>query len=120
MSKRPIYGFPCVTDPRDFDPDVECSSPKEIATWRLACQTFGKPEHEPNKGCFSEYSEDGTLVRHVARTSWSLGVNLILTCDGCQTPAFDDPLITCHECGGPEFCPECWPEHEKKHEEGLL
>lgn len=119
MSKRPIYGFPCVEDPRDFDPDVECSSPAEIETWRRACANFGKPTYEPNNGCYAEYSDDGQLVKHVARTSWGIGVNLVSHCDGCNEPDFDG-LITCHECGGPEFCPVCWPEHEKRHESGDL
>ena len=116
MSKQPLYGFPCVTDPNDFLPDYESCSPEEIATWKRACETFGQPEHEPNKGCFSEYSADGKLVQHVTRTSWGIGTNLIASCDGCREPDYDG-LIVCHECGGPEFCPHCWPEHEKKHDE---
>lgn len=116
MSKQPIYGFPCVSDPHNFDPDSECCSPAEIETHRRAKANWGKPEFEPNKGCFSEYSNDGQLLLHVARTSWGIGVNLIDTCDDCNTPTFWKPLITCHECGGPELCDTCWLEHEKKHE----
>ena len=119
MSKYPLYGYPCVDNPNDFEPDPECSSPEEIATHKLACKTFGKPEHKPNKGCFSEYSDDGKLLLHVARTSWGLGTNLIPQCDGCEDMPCDD-LIVCHECGGPEFCSECWPKHEKEHDEGRL
>jgi hypothetical protein len=117
MSKQGVYGFPCVTDPNDFIPDGECCSPKEIETHRRACATFGKQDYEPNKGCYAEYSEDGQLVKRVTRTSWGIGTNLIASCDGCNTPAFGDPLVTCHECGGPEFCEGCWAKHEKKHEE---
>lgn len=119
MSKQPTYGFPCVTDPNDFIPDSECCSPAEIELHRLACANFGKPSFEPNKGCFSEYSEDGQLLLHVARSSWGIGTNLIASCDKCQMPHCDgDPaLMTCHECGGPEFCSECWPEHEKQHDQ---
>jgi hypothetical protein len=118
MGKQVVYGYPCVDDPNDFHPDPECSSPEERAAHKLACQTYGKPEHQPNKGCFSEFSDDGKLVLHVARTSWGLGTNLIPSCDGCNE--MDDELITCHECGGPEFCVECWPKHEKEHDEGRI
>ncbi len=114
MSKQPIYGFPCVSDPRDFAPDYECCSPEEIATWRLACETYGKPEHEPNKGCFSEYDSEGSLVLHVTRTSWGIGTNLVESCDGCNQPPFG-AMTRCHECQQ-DFCEACWLEHERKHD----
>lgn len=117
MSKQAIYGYPSVSDPNDFEPDPECSSPQEMELHRLACANFGKPAYAPNKGCYSERSADGQLVKHVARTSWGLGVNLIDTCDGCHAMTFGEPLIACHECGGPEFCAGCWPKHEKEHDE---
>ncbi len=120
MSKQGHYGFPNVTDPNDFIPDVECCSPEEIERHRFACANYGKPTYEPNKGCFSEYSDDGKFVLHVTRTSWGIGTNMYTVCDGCGEPAFDEPLLTCHECGGPEFCAECWPEHERRHETGDL
>ncbi len=119
MSSRPVYGFPCVENPNDFEPDPECCSPEEIERHRVACANFGKPSYEPNKGCFSERSEDGSLIRHVTRTSWGIGANYIAHCDGCDEPNFDG-LITCYECGGPEFCAVCWPEHEERHETGDL
>lgn len=118
MSKQGYYGFPNVTDPNDFSPDHESSSPEEIAAHKLACETYGKPEHVPNKGCYSEHDANGNLVLHVTRTSWGIGVNFYSACDGCSEPA--DNLMTCHECGGPEFCAVCWPEHEKRHEDGDL
>ena len=116
MSQYPIYGFPCVSDPRDFLPDAECCSPEELACHRRACETFGTPEHEPNKGCFSEYREDGSLALHVTRTSWGIGTNLIASCDGCREPLDDTPIV-CHECHEQEFCEVCWPKHEKTHDE---
>lgn len=117
MSKYPVYGFPCVEDPNDFEPDHESCSPKEIAAHKLACETFGKPQHKPNEGCFSEYDENGNLMLHVVRTSWGIGTNLIDQCDGCKDMP-DGNLMMCHECGGQEFCEACWPKHEKWHEEG--
>ena len=70
--KTPIYGFPCVTDPNDFSPDVECSTPEEIEAHRLACETYNTPDYKPNIGC-----EWVTPNIHVARTSWGLGVNMV-------------------------------------------
>jgi hypothetical protein len=120
VSKQGVYGFPHVKNPNDFQPDHESSSPEEIAAHKLACQTYGKPEHQPNKGSFSQYDDSGNLVLHVTRTSWGIGVNYINHCDGCNEPTFNDPMMVCHECGGPEFCATCWPEHEKRHEDGDL
>jgi hypothetical protein len=117
MSKQPIYGFPCVEDPRDFDPDTECCSPAEIEAHRLACSRYGQPDYQPNRGCTTEYDESGQLVRHILRTSWGIGVNLVSHCDGCGEPDFDS-LMCCHECDGPEFCAICWPIHEREHDEG--
>ena len=117
MSKRPCYGFPNVDDPNDFIPDAECCSPSELEAHRIACANYGKPNYEPNKGCYTERDADGRLVKHVLRTSWGIGTNLHASCDQCQMPAFDGPLMTCHECGWPEFCEVCWPEHERKHDE---
>ena len=113
MSQQPVYGFPCVTDPHDFIPDGECCSPDEIAAHRTACANWGKPAYVPNRGCYSEHDESGQLVKHVLRTSWGIGTNLIESCDGCSEPAFGQRLMTCHECGGQEFCGVCWPVHEK-------
>lgn len=120
MSKQACYGFPCVSDPNDFIPDGESCSPEELEAHRRACANYGRPAYEPNKGCYAEHDESGQMVKHVLRTSWGIGTNLIDTCDGCNTPTFGDPLTTCHECGGPEFCPDCWAEHEKRHEGGTL
>lgn len=114
MSRYPLYGYPHVDDPHDFDPDPECCSPAEIATWKMACATYGKANHEPNKGGFSEYNEKGDLVLHVARTSWGIGTNMIPMCDDCEALDVKD-LITCHECGR-EFCETCWPAHDKNTE----
>jgi hypothetical protein len=119
MSKRPVYGYPCVDDPRDFDPDVECCSPTEIETHRLACARYGQSDYQPNRGCTTERDENGRLVQHVLRTSWGIGVNLVAHCDGCGEPDFDG-LMFCHECDGPEFCAICWPKHEADHDEGRL
>lgn len=113
MSKQGLYGFPCVTDPNDFSPDYECCSSAEIEAWKRACATYGTKDYEPNKGCYAEHDADGRLVKHVTRTSWGIGVNMIQSCDGCREPEWDEPHIRCHECGG-DFCAICWPEHNKE------
>lgn len=111
MSQQPIYGYPCVTDPRDFLPDAECCSPAELAAHKLACQTFGTPDYQPPAGCTTDYDESGQFVRHVLRTSWGIGTNLVASCDTCHEPCSD--LITCHDCGGYlEFCGVCWSGHD--------
>lgn len=122
MSKVPQYGYPCVEDPNDFCPDAECCSPAEIEAHRVAYLNYGKPSYVPNKGCFTEHDDSGQIVKHVLRTSWGIGVNLIACCDECKEPDFcsDVPLITCHECGWMEFCAVCWPKHEKDHDDGRI
>lgn len=117
MGYTPIYGFPCVEDPRDFSPDVESCSPAEIEAHRIACQNYGKASYQPNAGCSVEYDDAGRMVKHVLRSSWGIGVNLIRSCDECGNPPFDAPLMTCHECGEREFCDHCWTEHERRHED---
>lgn len=115
MSQKAIYGFPHVENPNDFIPDVECSSPQEIAAHKAACAAYGSPTYQPNRGCYSKYDAAGNLVKHVTRTSWGIGVNVYHACDGddCGVP-LDASRMTCHECAR-DFCPHCWPLHEARH-----
>lgn len=116
MSKQPVYGFPCVSDPHDFCPDYESCSPAEIEAWQQAKASYGTPAFQPNRGCTIEHDADGKLVKHVLRTSWGIGVNLIDSCDGCREPFFGETPMVCHECHEQEFCQVCWPKHEREHE----
>lgn len=76
--KESVYGFPCVENPHDFIPDYECCSPEEIATHKRACETWGTPDYEPNKGCCDLVDPvSGAVVGHVTRTSWGIGTNLV-------------------------------------------
>lgn len=118
MSKQPVYGFPCVTDPNDFIPDYELCSPEDIKTHQRACETYGRPGYQPNKGCFTDFDSIGQIERHVSRTSWGIGTNLVCCCDRCLEPG--DGLIVCHECHEQDFCSECWPKHKKAHDDGLI
>ena len=110
MSMQPCYGFPNVEDPNDFSPDLECTSLEEVEAHRLACATFGKPGYVPNKGCYEEYSEDGKMVKHVARTSWGIGFNSITKCDACDE--IGNETIHCWDCGADFCCASCWPKHD--------
>ena len=113
VSCQPVYGFPCVSDPHDFIPDGECCSPAEIEVHRLACANYGKPSYQPNKGCFTERSDDGTLLKHVLRTSWGIGTNLVRCCDECKEPV--DTFVECHGCHR-DYCEHCWPAHDRGDE----
>jgi hypothetical protein len=113
--KQGHYGYPCVTNPNDFEPDPECCSPAEIEAHRLAKKHWGTPAFVPNRGCTDLLSPDGRVVGHVTRTSWGIGVNFINQCDECNTP--DDDLMYCHDCAL-DLCPVCWPKHEQWHDEG--
>jgi hypothetical protein len=114
MSQDGVYGFPCVTNPHDFSPDEESSSPEEIAAHKRACEMWGKPGYEPNKGCYSVHGDDGALMLHVTRTSWGIGVNTFTKCDHCGE--IENQTIHCWECGG-DFCSaSCWPKHDAEDE----
>ena len=110
MSQDGVYGYPCVTNPNDFTPDVECCSSREIETHKTACANWGKPSYEPNKGCYTERSEDGQIVKHVTRTSWGIGFNSFTKCDACEEVG--NETIHCWECGGDFCCASCWPKHD--------
>ena len=107
-----VYGYPCVEDPLDFHPDAECCSPEEIAAHKLACETYGTPAYQANKGCYTEHDADGRLVKHVARTSWGIGFNSIeeTQCDACGST--ENQMIHCWECNGDFCCASCWPKHD--------
>lgn len=110
MSQSCVYGFPCVINPNDFSPDAECCSPVEIEAHRVACANWGKPSYQPNKGCYTEHSEDGKMVKHVLRTSWGIGVNMLTQCDACGE--IENETIHCWDCGGDFCCASCWPKHD--------
>ena len=102
-----------VDNPNDFIPDADSCTEKEITAHKKACELYGKPGYEPNKGCETFRDQTGEVVMHISRTSWGIGTNLISVCDECHEPS--NSLLTCHECG-PEFCEICWPEHERNHD----
>lgn len=110
MSQDGVYGFPCVVNPNDFTPDPECSSPAEMEAHRVACANWGKSSYTPNKGCYTERSDDGQIVKHVLRTSWGIGFNQFTKCDACGE--IDNETVHCWDCGGDFCCASCWPKHD--------
>jgi hypothetical protein len=114
VSQQGSYGYPHVTNPHDFSPDAECCSPEELAAHKRACETWGTPAYEPNKGCYTVLGADGKMAVHVTRTSWGIGVNTVTQCDACGEIA--NQTIHCWECGG-DFCSaSCWPRHDAEPE----
>lgn len=48
-----LYGFGFVSDPRDFMPDEDCSTPEERQRWRDDCARVkaGRPAEHLPRGC---------------------------------------------------------------------
>lgn len=73
-----IYGFFHGGDPREFSPDVESCSEREVTAHRKACALFDAAEAAgqplPGLDCESgwETLPDGT-VRHVLKSSFGIG-----------------------------------------------
>ncbi len=81
-----VYGFPCVENPHDFEPDQECCTPAEIAFWEDAKKRWDAGERDVRGArCGSTYDADGKLLMHVTRTSWGIGVNYV------DMNEFDEP-----------------------------
>ena len=75
---EPVYGFPCVENPHDFEPDRESCTPEEIAFWEDAKKRWDSGERDVRGArCESVYDENGQLKMHVTRTSWGIGVNYV-------------------------------------------
>ena len=111
MSQQVLYGFPCVQNPHNFVPDPEASTEVERAAHAEACRTWGTKAFVPNVGCATLVDSPEAYV-HIARTSWGLGTNIHVECDGgCDGWLDDEPLIACHDCGR-DYCRPCWAKHD--------
>jgi hypothetical protein len=80
MSKELIYGFPCVSNPNDFTPDMECSTPEERASHAEACKQWKDGSYMRDSKQFCEsFPYDLSLpvnqVIHISRTPWGLGTS---------------------------------------------
>jgi hypothetical protein len=78
MAKECVYGFPCVENPHDFEPDLECCTPEEVIFWTEAKARWDAGERNVRGArCTSTYDSDGKLLMHTTRTSWGIGVNTV-------------------------------------------
>lgn len=73
-----VYGFPCVENPHDFSPDMECCTPAEIAFWEDAKRRWDAGERDVRGArCETVRNEQGDMTAHVTRTSWGIGGNSV-------------------------------------------
>ncbi len=80
MSNEVIYGYPCVSNPNDFSPDIEVCTPDEIAQHKADCEAWNRGDYERDRSKFCGYTENGS---HVTRTPWGIGINTFEVCDEC-------------------------------------
>ena len=77
-AKEPVYGFPCVENPHDFEPDRESCTDEEIAFWEDAKKRWDAGERDVRgRRCASTYDSEGNLAMHITATSWGIGVNYV-------------------------------------------
>ena len=75
--KEAVYGFPCVENPHDFEPDAESCTPAEIAFWEDAKKRWDAGERDVRGARCGFVKDDAGNIAHVTRTSWGIGVNYI-------------------------------------------
>lgn len=82
MRREAIYGFFHGGDPREFSPDYESCSPKEIEAHQKACELFDAAESAgvpmPDLECESGWKtlSDGTVC-HVLKSSFGIGTYMM-------------------------------------------
>lgn len=73
-----VYGFPCVENPHDFNPDFECCTSEEIAFWEDAKKRWDAGERDVRGArCETVRDDEGNMKVHITRTSWGIGVNSV-------------------------------------------
>jgi hypothetical protein len=76
--KEAVYGFPCVENPHDFEPDRDCCTEKEIAFWEEAKTRWDAGEKDVRgRRCQALQGDRGEYLGHVTQTSWGIGVNMV-------------------------------------------
>lgn len=63
----------CVSDPRDFTPDPECSTKEERAAWKLACEAAERGESTDIPRHLWINDSEGKVMAHIAVSGWGLG-----------------------------------------------
>jgi hypothetical protein len=76
MAKEGLYGFPCVENPHDFEPDLECCTEAEIAFHAEAKKRWDAGERDV-RGKRCGWGKEGDAVLHITQTSWGIGVNYV-------------------------------------------
>lgn len=70
FAEQTSYGYPCVEDPRDFSPDVDCCDESELEAHKAACAAWDagdRVQRPPTHVAF----EGG----HITQAPWGLGVS---------------------------------------------
>jgi len=63
------YGFPCVENPHDFEPDEESCTPEEIAFHAEAKKRWDAGERDVRGSrCHTIRNEKGEMVAHITAT----------------------------------------------------
>lgn len=72
------YGNPVTRDPRDFRPDPQMCTPKEVGAWQEAVALISAGG-TPDEGNTSRTIRDdnGNLVAHITGTRWGIGTSII-------------------------------------------
>lgn len=77
-----VYGFFHGGDPRNFHPDAESCSPKELENHKAACQIWDDAEArgetpEPEKCPSGWHQDEHGNVYHVLRAPYGIGISTI-------------------------------------------
>lgn len=73
-----VYGTCCVADPRDFDPDPECSTEEERARWKADCARVAKGLPRETSTACEHYSDPtGGISVRIQPSGCGLGVNTV-------------------------------------------
>jgi hypothetical protein len=77
LAEDQSYGGFLGGDPRDFDPDPECSTEEERATHKRDCEAMaaGGQALMPSSYSWEELPSGG--IAHVARAGYGLGINTL-------------------------------------------
>jgi hypothetical protein len=95
------YGHFLGGDPRNFTPDVECSTEEERAAHKAACEAWDRGERPDIGGPHKPLIKDGVVIGHVTICGYGLGVTSMPDrCDECGHLGDDVD-------GVPPLCAEC-------------
>lgn len=73
-----VYGFPCVENPHDFEPDLESCTPEEVIYWTEAKERWDAGERDVRGSrCKMVRDESGQMLAHFTATSWGIGCNTV-------------------------------------------